>query len=210
MNACLVNYNFSPEWLREYPEIQPVIYDRSDDGVERNLTQYGPVYKTENFGDVDADKLGYLISNYDTLPEYFLWSKTNIFKFISKDEFDAVKDNTTFTPLLTKDHKTYSDRIGVVCFYRDGLYHERADSWFFHAGLDDCGFFRSWSDWADTFFLPKEAYIPFAPGGSYILTRERVHRYSRDFYKDMRDTLMYAKHPVEAHCAERSYYLLWR
>ena len=210
MKALLVNYNFTPTWLRDYPELDVTVYDRSDDGIERNLTQYGAVYKTKNFGDVDYDKLGWLIENYDNLPEVFLWSKSNLFKFITKEEWDKVKNNQKFTPLLTQNHKIYSDKWGVVCKYEGGMYKERADSWFFNTGLDTSGRFKSWDDWALHFNLPREGFIPFAPGGSYILTKENIHTYSKDFYEEMRNTLSYAQHPVEAHCAERSYYYLFR
>ncbi len=209
MKAILVNYKYEPDWLLRYPEIEATIYDRSDDGVERNLIRYGKVYETKNMGDVDFDKLSWLIENYDNLPEVFLWSKTNLFKFIGEDEFKKVKNNSVFTPLLTVNHRTYSDRFGVVCKYEGGIYKERNDSWVFNAGLDKSGRFMNWTEWANRFQLPNEAFIPFAPGGSYILTRERVHRHSKDLYEAMRETLPYAMHPVEAHLCERSYYYLW-
>lgn len=210
MKAILSNYNYDPEWLERYPELEVLMYDRSDDGIERNLTRYGAVLKVPNMGDVDYDKLTYLVENYDNLPEVFLWSKTNIFKFVDEPTFRKALENPTFTPLLKQDHKVYGDRLGEIAKYIGGIYAERADSWFFHAGLDSSGAFRHWGDWCDAFGLPKEQFIRFAPGGSYILTRERVHRYSRDFYDQMRATLNYAKHPVEAHCCERSYFLLWQ
>lgn len=208
--AFLVNYNYDPQnwWINcGYKWQDVILFDRSDDGVDRKFE--ANTYKSKNMGDVDYDKLSYLIENYDTLPEVFLWSKTNLFKFINKDEWDRVQNNQDFTPLLTKNHRTYSDALGVVCKYAGEIYNERNDSWIFHAGLDDSGRFRNWTDWAMFIGLPDEAFIPFAPGGSYILTKERVHRYSRDFYEKMRSVLPYAQRPVEAHLCERSYYYLW-
>lgn len=211
MEAILVNYNFTPTWLRDYPEFNPVtIFDRSEDGNHEKLFEFGKVYRQPNFGDVDFAKLSYLIENYDNLPEVFLWSKTNIFKFISEDEFKMVRNNSTFTPLLTLSHRIYGDQWGQVNKYQGGIYYERADSWFFNAGLDNSGRFHNWQEWAYTFGLPQESYIPFAPGGSYILTREAVRKNAKDLYIDMRDTLPYARRPVEAHCCERSYYYIFR
>jgi len=105
MRALIVNYNFSPDWLKDYPELEITLYDRSDDGIERNLTQYGAVYKTRNKGDVDYDKLGWLIENYHNLPDVFLWSKSNLFKFITKEEWDNIKDNKEFQVLNVKKTK---------------------------------------------------------------------------------------------------------
>lgn len=207
ISACLVNYNYDPEWLKDY-NLFTVMYDRSDDGVERPL-RANHTYRTKNMGDVDYDKLGYLIEHYDNLPEVFLWGKSNLFKYVDEPFFKEALEKKAFVPLLKMDHRTYSDQYGVVNRYAGPIYEERADSWFFN-NPDLAHRFTNWQEWANHFQLPQTAYIPFAPGGNYILTKERVHRHSKDFYEEMRDTLPYAMHPAEAHACERSYYLLWR
>ncbi len=203
----LVNYNYKPAWLLE-GDHDYLIFDRSDSKEYLKDFDQSKIVYTMNVGNVDYDKLAYLIDNYDNLPEVFLWGKTNLFKFITKEEWDKIKDNTEFTPVLTQDHKTYSDKNGVVCYYSGDMYHERNDSWY----LNEVGgrYVHSWAEWAHEMHLPSPTYIPFAPGGNYILTRERVHRYSRDTYQKMFDTLGYTQLPGEAHCAERSYYLMWK
>lgn len=213
MQAILSNYNFDPEWLKDYT-LEVTMYDRSDDGVERDLTQYGKVFKTQNMGDVDFDKLSWLIENYDNLPDVFLWSKTNIFKFVYEKDLKKALKTKLFTPLLKQDHRIYSDQFSEVNKYvgtKYGLiYAERNDNWLLSAGLDMSGRFRSFNEWAAYFGLPTPNYIPFAPGGSYILTKDVVHKHSKDLYEGMRDALPYAKHPIEAHFAERSYFLMWK
>lgn len=210
--AILVNYNYEPTYLKDYPNLVPTIYDRSDDNVDRNLTQYGGVYRTENRGDVDRDKLGWLIEHYNNLPDVFLWGKSNLFKYVDEEQLKKALENPTFTPLFKRDHRTYSDKYGIVARYHNNMYEERADSWMFNpvSRLDNSGRFYSWQHWCQEFGLPMTHFIPFAPGGNYILTRERVHNVGRDMYIKMRDTLGYAAHPVEAHCCERSYFYLWR
>lgn len=207
MFKALVNYNFTPdkEWIGE----DYLIYDRSDDGIDhlKDFDQ-SKIIKTENLGQVDYDKLYYLIDNYHDLPEVFLWGKANLFKSISKEEYEEVKDNKEFTPLLTKNHKTYSDDLGVVCQYRAGMYEERNNNWYIN--VFGSKYFRTFADFAHEFMLPSPLYLPFAPGGNYILTEERVHRYSIDFYKKMADMLPYCREPGEAQFCERCYYLLWQ
>lgn len=206
MYKVLVNYNFTPdkEWIGD----DYCIYDRSDDGVG-HLVEFdqSKVIKTDNMGQVDFDKLCYLVDNYDNLPDVFLWGKTNLFKYISKEEYELVKDNKTFTPLLTQNHKIYSDDLGAVNYYSGGMYYERCDNWYFNSFQSK--YVNSFQEWCHKFALKPEAYIPFAPGGSYILTREKVHRYGVDFYKNMASALPYCREPVEAQCAERSYFLMW-
>lgn len=210
MKALLVNYNFDPTWLKDYPELEVTIYDRSDDKVERNLQQYGKVFTTRNIGDVDHDKLSYLIQEYDTLPETFLWGKTNLFKYANEELFKQALKRNLYAPLLKMDHRTYSDKFGKVNYYQGNMYYERADSWFFNAEGIDVRYFKNWQEWCQEFQVPERQYIPFPPGGNFILTKEKVHQYSKDFYEKMRSTMPHSSRPVEAQCAERSYHLLWR
>lgn len=206
--TILVNYNFSPTWLFDYPEIDYLLYDRSDSKEYlKDFPQERIIY-TENRGNVDFDKLSHLINYYDQLPEVFLWGKSNLFKYISEPEFEKVKDTRQFTPLLTQGHKTYSDSFGAVNYYRDGMYYERNDSWYL--GQTPAKTIQEWSQWARMFQLPSPDYLPFPPGGNFILTRDTVHQYGVNLYERMRDMLPYCQEPGEAQLAERSYYLLWK
>lgn len=187
-------------WIPEYSKGDYLIYDRSECGLPNRIPR-------ENLGDADFDRLTYIIDNYYDLPDIFVLTKSNLFKFITPEEWDKLKVNTDFTPLLTQNHPTYSDDQGVVCYYQDGMYYERADSWFL--GSVPAMYVKSWQEWTHRFFLPDVAYIPFFPGGNCILTRERVHRYGLAYYEEMAALLPYCQHPGEAHCVERSLYLMW-
>ena len=215
MKAILVNYDYEPTWLKEYPDLDVTLYDRSDDGVERDLIQYGKVIKTENKGNVDYDKLGYLIENYYDLPEVFLWGKSNLFKYITKEEYDKVKDNKDYTPLLTRNHLIYTDNSipggNIVNAYDgDGMYYERFGIVNTLHQTMQWKYFKLWEDWCGYFNLPLTQMIPFPPGGNFLLTRERVQRYGVDYYKEMQSTLDHAQIPVEAYFCERSYHLMWK
>ncbi len=207
MKKILINYNFTPDpkWIGD----DYLIYDRSDDGIN-HLKDFDQtkVIKTDNMGQVDYDKLSYIIDNYDNLPDVFLWGKTNLFKYITPKEYKKLKDNQSFTPLLTQSHKTYQDNNGWVCYYSENIYWERNDNWYLNQFPTK--YFNSYKEFAHAFQLQNPPYIPFAPGGSYILTKEVIHKYSRDFYVKLMSILPYAQEPGEAQFAERSYYLLWK
>lgn len=203
MLHVLVNYNFIPEWLK-YKDY--LIYDRSDSkNFLKDFDQSKIVY-TENIGQVDFDKLSYLIENYDSLPDVFLWGKTNLFKYISEVEYEKVANNKVFTPLLTQHHKTYSDEKGEVCYYEDGMYYERNPLLYF----SNSKHFIDYPEFAKEFSLPNPPYIPFNPGGNFILTKAVVHKHPKELYTRMRDLLPYTKEPLEAHFCERCYYTLWK
>lgn len=205
MFKVLVNYNFTPDpnWIGD----DYLIYDRSDDGID-HLTEFDPdkIIYTDNLGNVDYDKLNYLIDNYDNLPEVFLWGKTNLFKYITPKEYNEVRDNQFFTPLLMKDHNVYRDHNGWVCYYSEGIYWERNPLLY----STDYKYFRDYPEFAHALALPNPYYIPFAPGGNYILTRETVHKYGVDYYKKMVSFLPYSREPLEAHFCERAYYSIWK
>lgn len=206
MFKLLVNYNFTPEkeWIGE----NYLIHDRSDSKEWLKDFDQSKIIYEENIGQVDYPKLSYLIDNYDNLPEVFLWGKTNLFKYISKDEYDLVKNNRSFTPLLTQNHKVYSDNNGVVCYYSEGIYWERNDNWYLNQFPTK--YFNSYQEFAHAFQLPNHNYLSFAPGGNYILTREAIHKYSKDFYINLESILPYCQEPGEAQMLERSYYNLWK
>ncbi len=208
MFKVLINYNFTPdkEWIGD----DYLIYDRSDDGIQHlNDFDKTKIIRSTNIGNVDYDKLSYLVDNYYELPDVFLWGKTNLFKFITREEYEKVKDNRTFTPLLTGGHTTYRDRNGGLVNYYDqfGMYHEKNDSWY--TNVLDCKYCMNFQEFSKRFHIPCPEYLPFAPGGNYILTRGTVHKYGQDFYDEMRQILPHAVNPGEAHMAERCYNLIW-
>ena len=203
MKVFATNFNFTPTWLLE-GDYDFTIYDRSDSrDYLKDFPQEKILYEP-NAGDADFSKLTWLINNYHDLPDVFLWTKSNLFKFITPEEFDEVKDNKHFTPLLTKNHKVYEP----ICRYEGGLYAELNNSWYL--GSAPSYYFDNYHQFAASFNLEDPQYLRFAPGGSYILTRETVHKYAVDFYKDLASLLPYAQRPGEAQFLERSYYNIWK
>lgn len=199
MNVIATHYGeHDLSWIQELAGDNYFIYDRSG-----NVDLPNKVSR-ENRGDADYDKLSYIVDNYYDLPDVFLLTKSNIFKFITPEEFEAVKHNTEFTPILTKNHKVYDP----ICHYDGDIYCELNNSWYL--GEVPAKHFKSYGDFARAFGLPNPEYLQFAPGGTYILTRETVHKYGRDFYKALADLLPYCQNPGEAHMIERSYYNIWK
>lgn len=196
MKVIATHYQGDWSWIPKYTD-DFLIYNRSDEEIPNSV-------RRENVGDADYDRLSYIVDNYFELPDVFMLTKSNLFKYITEDEFQSVKDNTDFTPLLTKNHKTYEP----VCRYKDDIYEEINNSWYL--GSVPAFHFNSYAEFAQHFHLPNPEYLQFAPGGNYITTRERVHRYGIAFYEELRAILPYCQRPGEAHMIERTYYTLWK
>lgn len=119
MKFILSRYNHDMSWMSKYPDAEFVIYDRSD-------VPMGGSIVVPNLGTDIYDKFTYIIDNYDDLPDVAIYSKANIFKYITEEEFNLVKDNKTFTPLLTQHHVTTMP----IAYYEDDLYHEINNYWY--------------------------------------------------------------------------------
>lgn len=196
MKYVVSRYNHDISWLYKYT-LDYVIYDRSFTPIEGAIV-------VPNIGSDIYDKFTFIISHYDNLPDVAVYTKANLFKYISQEEFDKVKDNTTFTPLLTQNHKTYMP----VCYYKDGIYYEINNRWFLNVHP------VSHPARADELYsllgIEKLEYIPFAPGSNYILPRENILKHSKKFYEKLRAYLEWTMYPGEAQIMERGLYTLWQ
>lgn len=196
MKIIASNYNGDCSWIPEESKGDYLIYDRTNCGLKKTI-------RVPNIGNADYDKLTYIIDNYYVLPKVFTLTKSNLFKYITKEEYDKVKNNEVFTPLLTQNHKVYEP----ICRYNNGIYEELNNSWYVPQ-FDSK--FESYNAWAEYMGLPTPEYLQFAPGGNYIVTRETIHKQTREFYQKMKATLAHSKLPAEAHFVERSYYTIWK
>ena len=202
MKAILINYNYTPEWVKSY-DFDYIIYDRSDSNDWLKNFPKNRIIKTRNIGNADYDRLSYLVDNYHNLPEIFVWSKSNLFKYITQPEFKEALKKNEYTPLLTQGHKTYEP----ICRYKNGMYEEINNSWYL--GSQPSIYYKNYNDFAKDFGLPTPEYLRFNPGGNFILTREKVHKHPIEFYDNLRNLLPYAILPGEAQMLERTYLTLW-
>lgn len=186
-------------WIGQYAPSM-ILYDRSDN------PQPGSII-VPNLGTDIADKLHFIITNYNNLPPVAVYTKANLQKYISKPEFDKVKNNSWFTPLLTMNHRTYKGEDGKdVCYYKDGIYWEINNMWY----LNSHPIKHDPKEIQVLLGIDKMEYVPFAPGSNYILTAEDIRRHPVEFYMRLYNYLTWAVYPAEAQLIERGMYTLWR
>lgn len=197
MKWIISRYNHDLSYLKNYTD-DYVLYDRSDIPLSEAL-------KVENRGSDIYDKLGYIIENYDNLPDVAVYTKANIFKYITPEEFEKIKDNKTFTPILTRNHQEKKN----VCYYDiNGMYWEINNRWFLGAHPTKT------PQTADELYrlleIDKLWYVPFAPGSNYILPKENILKHSKEFYEKLRSYLDWSVYPGEAQIMERGLHTLWK
>lgn len=209
LNFVISRYNQDISWVGEYaPNI--ILYDRSDNPIPGSII-------VPNIGSDLADKFHYIVTNYDNLPDVAIYTKANLFKYITKEEFNKVKDRLTFVPLLTLNHQEikfdgteeYVKRHGIakdVSFYKDGIYWEINNMWYLNS--HPCKYDPQ--EIQKLMGIDKMEYVPFAPGSNYILTKQDIHKHPREFYIQLYNYLQYAVYPGEAQLIERGLYNIWR
>lgn len=197
------NYNADISWILGYTD-NYIIYDRSDTDEWVKPFDQSKVIKMPNIGWDIYDKLTYIIENYENLPESLILTKGNIFKYITKDEFNEVCNNNYLTSLHTKKHKT---KLPISFYSDDGLYNEINNSWYLN--IFPAKHFKTYNDfiWRYMKNLPK--YVKFAPGSNYIVTKKDIQRYPKSFYEGLQKKVDYSAHPGEAQIFERALYYIW-
>lgn len=199
----ITNYNTDPSWVMEYTD-DYIIYDRSSD---KSCIANIPVHKVkhvENIGSDNYDRMKYIIDNYDNLPDVVQLLRGRLFKYITKEEYEVLKDNKTFTPLLTKGHPTDD----FNCFYRDGIYWERNDGWYLEIiPIKDKLVAK---EMATLLGINGMKYLPFAPGCNYILPKENILKHPKELYEKLLKYLEWHVWPAEAAILERGLYTLWK
>jgi len=194
MKYILSRYNHKIGWLKDYTS-DYVLYDRSE-------VPMGNAIIVPNVGSDIYDKLTYIIDNYDNLPDVAVYTKANLFDYIKPREFEKIKDNKTFTPILSLEHHTYEP----VCRYENGIYLEVNNLWY----LSEHPAKHNIVELMQMLGTDNLHYLPFAPGSNYILPKENILKHSKEFYIKLRSFLDWDVYPGEAQIIERGLFTLWK
>lgn len=182
------HYNSNYDWVYEYTD-SFVVYHKGRVNVGYNISTV----------------MSYIIENYDHLPDMCVFVKDNMLsRHITKEEFDKVVNNKTFTPLLTQNHKTYLP----TCKYEDGIYCEFNNSWYFNSYPHK--YFSTYKEFAGIMGLPNPEYLKFAPGACYAVPRENILKRPKEFYQKLLEFCSWSKENSESHCIERSLIDVWQ
>ncbi len=94
MKYVISRFNHDTDWISKYTS-DYILYDRSEKPVEGSVI-------VPNIGSDIFDKLSFIIDNYSNLPTVAVYTKCNLFKYITKEEWDIICNNKTFTPIFSK------------------------------------------------------------------------------------------------------------
>lgn len=214
------NFNTVPEELLELCE-DYLIYDcSSEKEVKDRLHSMNLHMKDiENTGHNITSYFSFFDEYYDRLPEVMCLLKGNMIgRHCSKEFFDSVYDNKTFTFLYDEkqywnkfskfDENHQKNEAGTTFLAMENVYVEKNDSWYVESLNHPKKYFNDVDDLLR--FIYKNPMIPqycmFSPGACFIVRREQVQRHSREFYRNLNKLMNYGMEPSfpsEAHQIER-------
>jgi len=203
------NYNTDPERYLSYCEDYH-IYDQSPDvEIRENLRRkYSKISFVENTGHNISDYFRYFIDHYESLPQHMMLAKGNMIgRHVTQEYFERVYDNKCYTSLY--DDRSWVDKRGIAYQLYDGAFLEINNAWY--ATAKPHKFFKTYNELLS--FVFKNPIIPhwlmFSPGACYIVTREQVLKYPKEFYENLKYLVSYTYFPSEAYHVERMLHVIF-
>jgi hypothetical protein len=197
------NFNTNPDQYLRYCEDYH-IYDQSTDiSVKDGLKKkYSKISFVENSGHSISNYFRYFIENYENLPCFIALLKANMIgRHISEEYFDRAINNKFYTPLYSD--RNWVDRPGIAYQLNEGAFLEINNNWY--AGSKPYKYFRTYNQLLSFIFVNPimPNWLLFSPGACYIVTREQVLNYPKEFYENLKYIVSYQFFPAEAYHIER-------
>lgn len=213
--------NHDLEWLamtNEYGFLpnNTVIYDRTPkDFVGKNkINHLGKVITSPNVGSNPYDIGRHIVENYDNLSDINIFIKGNLLQkpYSNEKRFRYALSANWFVPIdgnvCNERTRFYiNDSVHIESTSLDYLmYSEEVTSTKVYPRIKNFKEFIR-----DLFIVEKiPEYLWFAPAANYVVPKQVILKYSKNFYKKMMDYTDYNNNPIEAHWFERIYMLAWQ
>lgn len=193
-----------------------IIYDRDHPGYNgsnndpKRLEEYGKVITTPNVGYSIYVMGKFILDNYDSLPDFTIFLKCNLLqnKYTTNQKLRKALTSNFFVSLELDNTQTKYNTPFTVndCTYVEKVNHEiRSDTKVYPR-------IKNFPEFIQDLFLIERIpdYVLFAPGGNYVVPKENILKYSKNFYKKMMYyTDYHHSQVVEAHWFERILYMAW-
>ena len=202
------------EWIHitkehGYTKDNIIIYDRKSEDSSR-IEKYGTVIKSPNVGENIYDIGRHVYENYESLADFTIFLKCNLLQrtYTSEQKFRYALDAKWLVPIDTSTEGG-TGRYPNFNFYPSKIYVNQSTmvedfkecSVFRHGGKN----FETLLDLMNDLFIINHFpdYISFNPAANYVIPKDVLRKYSKNFYKKMMDYTNYSERPVEAHMFER-------
>ena len=150
----------------------------------------------------------FIIDNYDTLPEFTVFCKNNVFpRHVSQDVFIEQSSRKVFTCI--EDPSMWKLKYPNTMLSSDNGFMELNTSWY--TSYHPTKYFSNFNEFYKFAFdhdtLPR--YLRFAPGGNYVVPKEHILLRSKSFYQNLMNFVAHHQFSGESHIIERALYIIW-
>lgn len=213
------DYGFSPE--------NTVIYDRTPDDFpnKSKIDHLGKVIKYPNIGSNPHDIGRYIVDHYDDLPDVMVHVKGNLLvkPYTTKENFIYGLKANWIVPLVDNNSNcaisfpyiTNNDLFSLpVSWEKDNITIGRIFSDDDIKKMKIYPRIKNFVEFMQDVFIMEDYQIPkfitFAPGANYVVPKNCILKYSKNFYKKILHYTDYNNNPVEAHWYERIFQMAWQ
>lgn len=198
--VVISRYNEDISWIDSY-QCNFIIYNKGE-----HLERYNCISKP-NIGNNQRDICEYIYDNYDRLPDIIRFLQGYPFDHCKKETFDKIIYNENLTRV-----EEFRDHPNVPPLYldSDGFFREPNNN---HPIISTNEHYKqsckyeSFDSFMNSIFVDYSHvdFISFSPGSQYIVPKENILYYSKEFWKYLMNTLN-RNFMTEAHIMERA---LW-
>ena len=225
------DYNWLPDnieesWIHKYTD-NYLIYDKYHRDAWKESDK---IIKQKNVGQNHYDMFDFIVTHYDNLPDVTIFCRACLFfpkgkktrptpercestGNYNEEMFTKNCNNTSFTELHdfgASAHARYAHMsIPSSKMADDGGFLEINNSWYMNHGKHK--YFNNLNSFlSDVYKSPViEPYIRFSPGGNYIIPKENILKYSKNFYRIIREYMSWDVITAEIWMIERATYTIF-
>lgn len=193
------------------------IYERSGDGCKK-YNHLGKVFESPNVGSNIYDYGRYIFENYEKLADINILIKGNIHwrTYTNQKRLDYALRANWFVPIDTdpigSGDKNYYEPWGEKFYVNDCSHLEKTERFMGeNKNLKVYPRIKNIKDFLEDLFIIKRIpeYLSFCPGANFVVPKQNILKYSKNFYKKMMDYTDYDSNPMESHFFERILILAW-
>jgi len=203
---CVSYYEGDLAWLPELSKGNYIVYTKRP--IDTDKIDKNKIIQLPNVGYNIHSYFTYIVDNYESLPDYIVFCKSNVFpRHVSKDLFYELSLRKVFTPI--EDPSRWKNIYPISILSSDNGYLELNNNWYFRQY--NYKYFRNFDAFFTFIFDCKRAprYLRFAPGANYVVPKQNILLRSKNFYLNLLRLTEYSQLPCESHMIERALYSIW-
>lgn len=215
--------NHDLEWLTDlddygFSKDNIYIYEKSGCGVDK-YKHLGKVFESPNVGSNIYDYGRYIVENYSELADINILIKGNITwrTYTNRERFIYALTANWFVPIdnnpIGSGIRNYYEPWGEGFYVNDCSHLEKTDRFLKNnENMKVYPKIKNIKDFLEDLFIIKKIpeYISFCPGANYVVPKQNILKYSKNFYRKMMDYTDYDPNPMESHFFERIFLLAWQ